>query len=93
MTCENFSKCFGKDWIMAWFGLLIIVIIIMLGKKWFGEEEITGYSYNWFFSMIGAIIYFLVLSFSGSAKLSLVIGIASCLIAGFVAGAFFGGAD
>jgi len=93
MTCENFIKCFGKDWIAAWIGLLIIAVIIMLGKKWLGEEEIIGYSYNWLFSILGAIIYILMVSFTGSAKWSLLVGVIATLLAGFGAGSMFGGTD
>jgi len=93
MTCENFTKCFGKDWIAAWVGLLIIAIIIMLGKKWLGEEEIIGYSYNWLFSILGAIIYILMVSFTGSPKWSLLVGVIATLLSGFGAGSMFGGTD
>lgn len=92
MTGENLG-IFSKDFIMAWAGLLILALIIMLGKKWLGEEEITGFPYNWLFSILGPIVYILIISFTGSSKWSLLIGLITTFIAGFGAGMLFGGSE
>ena len=90
--CGFVEKCgFSQPFVMAWIGILILVVLMMLGKKWLGEEDIIGYPYNWFGSFIGVIIYIFMISFTGSAKWSLLVGLVGLFGGGFGMGAFAGG--
>ena len=94
MTSSGFiGGMMSKGFVMAWGGLLIIALVIMLAKKWLGEEEMAGMEYNWFFSILGAVIYILIVTFSCSPKWGLLIGLVSTLGLGFLGGSLAGGSS
>lgn len=76
---------------MAWIGIGILVILLVLSKKWLGEEEIIGYPFNWLGSFIGILIYIIVVSITGSAKWSLLAGLIGLFGGGFGLGSVLGG--
>jgi hypothetical protein len=78
---------------MAWIGLALLVIIGMLCKKWLGEEEIIGYPYNWLGSLLGVLTYIVTVTLTGSAKLSLIIGLVGMFVGGYFSGTIFGGLE
>lgn len=73
----------SKAWIMSWIGMLFIVVLIMLGKKWLGEEEAAGYPFNWLGSCFGVVTYFFAVSFTGSPKIALIVGLVGYAVGGF----------
>lgn len=81
---------FSTPFIMAWAGLAILIIILLVAKKWLSEEAVIGMPYNWVFSSIGILVYFLVVAIGIAPKISLVIGLASMFILGFL-GSIWGG--
>ena len=86
---------FSMDWVMAWVGLLLLCLIWMFAKKWLGEEEVAGISYNWIASCAGILAYYISISLMGNSKISLAIGLGVLLLAGFGVGQFIegGGGD
>ena len=85
------GKCgFSTDFIMAWIGLAVLVLVFMIAKKWLGEEEIVGYSYHWLASLMGILIYILIVSIFGNYKISLIVGLITMFAAGFAGGSLFG---
>lgn len=92
MTAQGFNGM-GFSFFMAWIGLALLVLLIMLAKKWLGEEEMLGIAYNWFGSLLGPIVYIVVVSFTGSAKFSLIAGLIGMFAGGFMGAQFFGGTE
>jgi hypothetical protein len=76
----------GKAWIMAWVGLALLVLVFMICKKWLGEEEVTGFPYNWLGSSLGILTYIIVVSLTGSAKWSMLSGFIGLFAGGYGAG-------
>ena len=90
--CGFTESCgFSMGFVGAWIGLTLLMIIVMLGKKWLGEEEVSGFPYNWYASILGSLVYIFIVSFTGSSKWSLLFGIIGTLGSGFGAGSVFGG--
>ena len=92
MTCSGFAGGCSTEWIMAWVGLFVIAVLILAGKKFLSEDEVLGVGFNWVYSIAGAILYIIMISFTGSPKWSLLIGLIVTLGAGYVSG-YFGGSE
>jgi len=92
MTASGFDGL-GSAWIMAWIGLALLVLIFMIAKKWLGEEEILGISYNWLGSGLGLLLYLIIVSLTGSAKWSILIGLIGMMVGGFGAGMLGGSGE
>jgi len=93
MSAQGFEGGMSVQFFMVWIGLALLVIVGMIAKKWLGEEEIVGMPYNWLGSLLGALVYILVATFTGSAKISLVVGLVGMLIGGFGGATFMGGTE
>lgn len=94
MTGANFpGGAYHKEWIMAWVGLGIIALAIMISRKWLGEENPSSFEFNWYGSFLGILSYVMAVSFLGSAKISLLIGFAGFIFGGYGLGSMFGGAE
>jgi len=93
MSASGFTGGMGGEFFLSWIGLALLVIIGMLCKKWLGEEEITGYPYNWLGSLLGVLTYIVTVTLTGSAKLSLIIGLVGMFVGGYFSGTIFGGLE
>lgn len=94
MTGANFpGGAYHQAWIMSWVGILILIVLIMLGKKWLGEEEMFEYSYNWYGSLLGIIFYYIFISLVGNAKFGLLIGLLGILAGGYGVGLLWSSND
>jgi TM2 domain-containing membrane protein YozV len=92
MTGQGFEGgSFGSAWIMAWVGLFILAVLIMLSKRWLEEEQVAGMPYSFFGGFLGPLVYFIVISLTGQAKWALLIGLIGMGIGGFGAGRFANG--
>lgn len=90
MTGVGFELGFLGEFGMAWLGMVILFFIIILARKWIGEEMGIG------FSMIGAIIgayvpYLIIITMMCSYKWALGAGILGFAIGGFLLGQFLDG--
>ena len=83
----------GMQFFMCWIGLALLVLIGMFAKKWLGEEEILSYPYNWIGSLLGAVVYIIITTLTGSAKFSLVGGLIGLLVGGFGGAIILGGTE
>lgn len=86
MSASGFKGGMAWPFFTAWIGLAFLVLIGMFAKKWLGEEEIVGRPYNWVASILGVVAYIIVVTFTGSAKISLLVGLGVGLAAGFTVG-------
>jgi hypothetical protein len=92
MTCVGFDTGLFGGCSFAWLGIAILFFIVMLCRKWIGEE--MGYSFNVIFAFVGAYLpYLIIVSLTASAKWALLGGIVGMAILGFGAGIFFGGSE
>jgi hypothetical protein len=82
---------FSTPFIMAWAGLFILIMLFLLSRKWLGEEEAFGYPFNSIYSLLGIVIYFILVSAGLDVKISLFIGLVTMIISGFGSGAIGGG--
>lgn len=93
MTGAGFELGFMGPFGMAWLGMVILFFMIVLTRKWIGEEMGIG------FSMIGGLVgayipYLIIIAITCSYKWSLGAGIIGFAIGGFLLGQFFdGGGD
>lgn len=76
----------GMPWIMAWVGLFVLVVLILLSKRWFEEEQILGMPYSFFGGFLGPLAYVVVVSFVGQAKWALLAGLAGMFLGGLGGG-------
>lgn len=93
MSARGFDGGMSGEFFMAWIGLAILVLIGMFAKKWLGEEEIVGIPYNWIGSLLGVVVYILIVTVSGSAKIALVGGLIGAAVGGFGGATFMGGSE
>ena len=79
----------GGACLKARIGLVILFFLIALISKWGGEEMGIGFSF--LFSLIGGMGgYLLLIIFTGSFKIALVVGIVAALVFGYGSGMFLG---
>ena len=73
-------------------GLVFLFFVIAIIRKWGGEE--VGLEYSFLFGLIlGLVPYFLVVTFTGSFKIAMVVGLAGAIIGGYLLGSIFGGGE
>jgi hypothetical protein len=83
MTGAGFEGgAYSSSWIMSWIGLAVIILLIILSKKWLAEEQIAG-PYSFIGGFLGALVYFIVVSLTGQAKWSILAGLIGMAIGGF----------
>lgn len=91
MSGAGFSGgAYSSDWIMAWVGLFLIVVLLLLTKKWLGEEQMLG-PFSFLGAFLGPLAYFIVISLSGSFKIALVGGLIGITVGGYIGGRFENG--
>lgn len=89
MTCGGFESTFMGGCSMGWLGMVVIFFLLVLLRKWGGEE--IGIDYNLAWSMIlGFGVYIIIITLFGNFKLALVGGIVGGLVGGYGAGQFVG---
>lgn len=82
-----FGACAGAR--LALVGLFFINALV---RKWGGEE--VGLDYNFWLGLGGAFIgYLIMITLTGKAGLSMIIGIVVMLIGGYLGGGILGGGD
>ncbi len=92
MTGEGFDLGFMGGFGMAWFGLVIIIFIILFARKWVGEE--MGIGFNILGAFGGSIIpYLVVVTISCQFKWALAAGLIGLVVGGFLLGQFMDGGD
>ena len=82
---------YGMPWIKAWVFLGILAILVMLAKKWLGEEGALGVDYNWIGGSLGLLIYFIFVSFTGWTSVGFFVGLGAILGGGVLLAKFSGG--
>jgi hypothetical protein len=93
MSSQGFTGGMAGEFFIAWIGLAILSIIIILAKKWLDEEGILGIPFNWWGSLLGVLVYIVTATLTGSGKLSLVIGLIGVGVGGFFGATFFGSSE
>jgi len=82
----------GSPCMLSKLGLVILFFIIAITRKWGGEE--MGIDFNfWWAAGLGIGLYILAVTFTGSTKLAMILGILGMLIGGYAMGFFTGGSD
>jgi len=78
--------------VKARLGLVLLFFIIAIVRRWGGEE--MGLSFSFLFGLIGGLVpYFLIVIFTGSFKIALVVGLLGGLAGGYLGGIMFGGGE
>jgi len=97
LSCSGFTEGAG-GWVASTgclqgrIGLVLLFFIVALVRKWGGEE--IGMDFNFAFGLILSLIpYLLVITFFGSFKIALVIGLVGMLAGGYGGGIIFGGSE
>ena len=99
MTCKGFESAGGMNLgaasldiggpcSMGKLGLVILFFLSAIVRKWGGEELGVPFSMLWA-NILGMGAYFLVITFTGSMKLSMLVGVAGLLIGGYLTGWLF----
>ncbi len=84
-TTLAFGACAG-----ARLALVGLFFLNALCRKWGGEE--VGLDYNFWLGLAGAMLgYFIMITLTGMAGLSMIIGIVTMLIGGYLGGSILGG--
>ena len=78
---------YSSPWIMAWLGLFIIAVLIMLSKRWLEEEGLIG-EYSFIGGFLGPVAYFIVIMFTGQAKFAILAGLVGMFAGGKFAARF-----
>jgi len=92
MTCNNMGKDILGNCSLAWLGLVILFFVAAFTNKWLGKE--MEVPFNFIASLvIGILAYVVVMTFSGSARWSILAGLIGEGIGGFLGGITFGGAS
>lgn len=92
LTCGGFDLGIMGGCSLSWliFGLLIFVVLI--SRKQLGEN--LGFPYNLISGFVGSLVpYILIITFSGSVKWGLVVGIIGSLAGGFIGSQFLGSSE
>jgi hypothetical protein len=85
MTCGNLGTEVLSTCSIAWLGLVILFFVAAFANKWLGKE--MDIPFNFIVSLIvGFLVYVLIMTFTGSARWSIVAG-----LIGEAAGGFLGG--
>ena len=90
MTGSGFGFDFFGALGMAWLGMVLLFFIIVLARKWLGEEMGIG------FSTIGAFIggylsYLIVVTITCTFKWAFIAGIVGFIVGAYLTGMFTGG--
>lgn len=93
MSSAGFPQIMGMQFFMCWIGLAFLVILGAFAKKWLGEEEMLGFPYNWFGSLLGAVAYIIAVTLTGNYKISFIVGLIGMIGGGFGTGAVIGGTE
>jgi len=90
MTGKGFADlAILGDFSMAWLGLVMLFFIVVLGKKWLGEE--FDLPYNTIGGFVGAFVpYLIVITTSCIPKWSLLAGILGWIVGAFASGYVIG---
>lgn len=97
MTCNiftggGFDVAIGGSFTMAWVGIVILVFILFLIRKWIGEE--MGVPFSILFASVGlGLGYFITITLTCSMKWAFIVGLVGMLIGGFLFGLFIGDGD
>ena len=91
MTGAGFEGgAYHSAWFMAWIGIFLLAIIIMLSKRWLEEEGLIG-EYSFIGGFAGPLIYFIVISFVGEAKWAILAGLLGLVAGGKLMARFSNG--
>ena len=82
---------YGMPWIKAWVFMGILTILVILAKRWLGEEGALGVDWNWLGGVIGLLIYFLFVSITGWTSVGFLVGLAAVFGGGVLLAKFSGG--
>jgi uncharacterized membrane protein YeaQ/YmgE (transglycosylase-associated protein family) len=89
MTGTGFDTSFLGSFSMAWLGIVILFFLVILARKWIGEE--MGVAFNLIGGLVGAFLpYLLIVFFTCSYKIGIVGGIIGALVGAFLLGNIIG---
>ena len=87
-TAESIGISFGPC-AQVKMGFVLLFFINAFVRKWGGEE--AGVNYSFWGGLIGGLgSYFILISFLGSFKIALIIGVVAMLIGGYLGGSIWG---
>ena len=89
MTGAGFDVSFLGGFAMAWLGAVVLFFIIVLARKWMGEE--MGLPFSTVFSFaIGFFSYIILITIFCSYKIALVVGLIGAALGAYVIGPMLG---
>lgn len=89
MTCEGFAPGFLGGCSMAWFGLAIMVFVVLILRRQCDDGIFAGLGYNFFGAMVGGGVGYLLLTvLTGEARWALLAGVGGVAVGGFLLGQF-----
>ena len=95
LTCSGWetkvaSYIGSSDCIKARLGIVLLFFILAIARKWAGEE--MGLDFNFLFALFLSLVpYFLIITFFGSFKIALIVGLLGGFVGGYLGGMIFGG--
>ena len=73
-------------------GFVLLFFIVAILRKWGGEE--VGLEYNFLLGLVFSLVpYCLVVTFTGSTKIAIVVGLIGAAAGGYFGGLLFGGSE
>jgi len=92
MTGTGFDKSLAGPWSMAWFAVTALFFVVLISRKWLGEE--FGLPYNLWGGFVGAFLpYLLIITLSCSIKFSLLGGLLGSFIGAYLFALWFGSSE
>ena len=79
----------GSPCSMAKLGLVLLFLLVAVIRKWGGEEIDVPFSFMWAL-ILGLGLYFLTITFTGSFKAAMLVGIIASLVGGYGSGYIMG---
>lgn len=94
MTC-NIMTAIGctdaTNFFMIWIGLAILFFIVVLAKKWIGEEQSLGISWSWVGSAVVSFpLYIAIAIIVGQAKWAILSGLVGVFLGGITFARWWG---
>ena len=98
MTCTakngSWSTSFLGDCSMVWFSFAIILFLILILRRQCQDGILAGTGFNFIGALVGGLgCNLLITTLFGSAKWSLLAGIAGIVVGGYFLGMFSGSSD
>lgn len=97
ISCAGFASEAGgwvasADCLKGRVGIVFLFFLIAIIRRWGGEE--MGFEFSFLIAIIlGLLVYFIVITITGSFKIAFGLGLVASLLGGYGGAIFFGGGE